>query len=81
MEHPPGLYQSWNHGIQQIQAEYCYVSTVGESITGDGVKHLSDMMERLECDVAVSKPDFITEQGEPMQSTRWPIDDVVETLH
>ncbi len=80
LEHPPGLYQSWNHGIGQIQSNYCYVSTVGESITREGIRHLSETMDRLKCDVVVSKPDFITEQGAPMASTRWPVDDMVETL-
>ena len=79
-DHPPGLYQSWNFGIQQIQSEYCYVSTVGESITSDGIQHLTQVMDRFKCDAAVSKPDFITEQGAPMTSTRWPIDDMVDTL-
>ncbi len=81
IEHPPGLYQSWNHGIQQIQAEYCYVSTVGESITGEGVRHLAEVAQKLKCDVVVSKPDFITEDGKPMESTRWPVDDMVESLN
>jgi glycosyltransferase involved in cell wall biosynthesis len=79
-DHPPGLYQSWNFGIQQIQSEYCYVSTVGESITPDGIAHLAQMMDRLKCDVAVSKPDFITEHGAPMKPTPWPIDDMIATL-
>ncbi len=81
IEHPPGLYQSWNHGIQQIKADYCYVSTVGESITGAGIEHLAETIGRLNCDVVVSKPDFITEQGAPMESTRWPIDDMVDSLN
>jgi glycosyltransferase involved in cell wall biosynthesis len=80
IEHPPGLYQSWNHGIRQIKAEYCYISTVGESITLAGVQHLAEVMGKWNCDVVVSKPDFIDEQGNPMPPTRWPIDDMVETL-
>jgi glycosyltransferase involved in cell wall biosynthesis len=79
-QHPPGLYQSWNYGIQQIQAEYCYVSTIGEAITLDGVKHLVDVAMRLHCDVVVSQPNFITEQGAPMPAPPWPIADILHVL-
>ena len=80
-EHPPGLYQSWNHGIQQIQAEHCYVSTVGDSITLDGLRHLVEVIQAQRCDVVVSKPDFIDVHGRPIRPSDWPIDDVVRTLH
>lgn len=80
LQHPPGLYQSWNHGIQQIQAENCYISTVGESITLAGLEHLSEVMGKFRCDVVVSKPEFIDVTGRPMRSTPWPIDDMVASL-
>lgn len=79
-EHPPGLYQSWNHGIQQIQAEYCYISTVGETIALDGLKHMAELMDRLRCDVVVSRPEFVDLDGHPMRSPRWPINDILESL-
>ncbi len=80
LEHPPGLYQSWNHGIQQVQAEYCYISTVGESITLDGLRHLAEVMGRLRCDVVISRPEFVDLHGHPMRPPRWPINDIVESL-
>jgi hypothetical protein len=80
IQHPPGLYQSWNHGIQQLSTEYCYVSTVGDSITLKGLRHLAQVIETHQCDVVVSKPDFIDVQGRPIHPSRWPIDDVVRTL-
>lgn len=80
LEHPPGLYQSWNYGIQQIRAEYCYISTIGESITLDGLQHLAEVMTRLRCDVVISRPDFIDVKGRPMRSPPWPIADILRTL-
>ena len=80
LQHPPGLYQSWNHGIQQIKAEYCYISTVGDSITLAGLRHLAQIIETHRCDVVVSKPDFIDVQGQPIRPSRWPVDDLVHSL-
>jgi glycosyltransferase involved in cell wall biosynthesis len=81
LDHPPGLYQSWNYGIAQIKADYCYVSTVGDAITREGLEHLAEVIARLHCDVAISKPGFINVGGNPIPSPRWPIDDVTSTLH
>ena len=80
LQHPPGLYQSWNHGIQHIKAEYCYISTVGDSITLAGLRHLAQVIETHRCDVVVSKPDFIDVQGQPIRPSRWPVDDLVHSL-
>jgi glycosyltransferase involved in cell wall biosynthesis len=81
LEHPPGLYQSWNFGIAQLKAEYCYISTVGDGITRDGLQHLADVIDRLRCDVVISKPRFIDVNGATRPSPRWPIDDLLTTLH
>src|SRR5258705_10933855 len=40
LQHPRGLYQSWNFGINQITSKYTYVSTVGDSISRAGLEHL-----------------------------------------
>src|SRR5437660_9427228 len=80
LEHPPGLYQSWNHGIAQLKTEYCYISTVGDGITREGLEHLSEIIARLHCDAAISKPRFIDVNGGPFPTPRWPIDDVISTL-
>jgi len=80
LDHPPGLYQSWNYGIAQIKSEYCYVSTVGDAITREGLEHLAEVIARLRSDVVISKPRFIDVNGGPISSPRWPIDDVTSTL-
>jgi hypothetical protein len=79
LTYPPGLYQSWNYGLRHLNSEYCYISTVGDSITRAGLDHLRQTMEALSADVAVSKPAFITENGRPMKAPRWPIDDLIRT--
>lgn len=77
---PPGLYESWNFGIQHITAPYCYISTVGDSISQDGLRHLLQAAESLACDVVVSKPKFLDSEGRGIAPTRWPIDDIIESL-
>jgi hypothetical protein len=80
LQHPPGLYQSWNFGISQVKAEYCYMSTVGETITLDGLQHLVQTAKQFDCDVVISKPTFVTLEGRPMKAWRWPIDGIVHSL-
>jgi len=80
IQHPPGLYQSWNHGIRQLRAEYCYVSTVGETITAEGLRHLAELMRTLHCDVVISRPEFVDVNGRPMRPSNWPIDDILGSL-
>src|ERR1035437_2645280 len=47
IDHPPGLYASWNFGISHIASEFCYISTVGDSITRKGIEHLAITALRL----------------------------------
>ena len=79
--HPRGLYQSWNFGISKLQTKYAYISTVGDSITRTGLEYLRTVAEKFRCDVVVSKPRFITNEGMPLaDKLSWPIDDVLSTL-
>jgi hypothetical protein len=80
LSHPPGLYESWNHGIRHIAAKYCYISTVGDTITREGLEHLAATAENLGCDVLMSKPDFIAMDGTKAAAPFWPVDDMIEKL-
>jgi len=80
MEHPPGLYASWNYGISQVTSEFCYISTVGDSITRAGIEHLVAAASRLNCDVLVSRPDFVNEAGKHCAGPDWPMDGVIKRL-
>jgi len=80
LSHPPGLYQSWNLGVQQLTAKYCYISTVGDTISRDGLQHLTDAAENLECDVMMSKPVFLCMDGKKAAAPFWPVDDMIRSL-
>lgn len=79
-EHPPGLYASWNFGIRQIPSEFCYLATVGDSVTRAGIAHLVATASRLNCDVLVSRPNFVDETGQPCAGPVWPMDEVIARL-
>ena len=80
-QRPRGLYQSWNFGISQLETDFTYVSTVGDSITREGLEHLSDVAAEFEADVVVSKPIFVEEDGGVCShQTIWPVDDIFRTL-
>lgn len=77
--HPPGLYQSWNFGIAQCTGKYIYLSTVGDSITRTGLQCLVDTAEAFDCDVVISPPRIVDEQGREV-IRRWPIFDLIKAL-
>ncbi len=78
MTHPPGLYQSWNFGIQNVSAKYLYIATVGDAITRPGLEHLCQVAEEFQCDLVLSKPHFINAAGLALPDSRWLIDDILE---
>jgi sulfur relay (sulfurtransferase) complex TusBCD TusD component (DsrE family) len=80
LTHPPGLYQSWNFGIQNVSSKYIYVATVGDPITRPGIQHLYDVAETFQSDVVIGKPRFISEAGQSLPDDRWPIDVILDRL-
>jgi len=80
LSHPPGLYQSWNHGLAALTTRYAYVSTIGDHITLEGLSHLCDVAERHHADAVVSPPQFITENGAKQQGNLWPVHSIIEAL-
>lgn len=52
----PGLYSSWNKGVEQCSAEYVYFSTVGDTITVKGMRSLAQQIRDLNADIIVSLP-------------------------
>ena len=63
LHNPPGLYQSWNAGIASATAEWCYISTVEDPITPEGLTHLLEIARRHGADVVVSPPEMRSEDG------------------
>jgi glycosyltransferase involved in cell wall biosynthesis len=80
LNHPPGLYQSWNHGIAKITAPYVYLSTVGDTITGEGLQRFCQTAQKLDCDVVLSKPNFFSPAGNRLRDIHWPIDEIINSL-
>src|SRR5207248_1354657 len=76
---PPGLYQAWNNGIGQLHAKYTYVSTIGDSITRQGLEHLVATAETLGSDVVISRPEFVSTEGTPLDDRRWPVHELVDS--
>ena len=81
ISHPPGLYQSWNFGIQKAKHPYIYISTAGESITLEGLIHLLDSIQKLDCDVIVSPPKFEKEGTGRISTRPWPVREIVELFN
>ena len=63
LHNPPGLYQSWNAGIASATAKWCYISTVEDPITPEGLTHLLGIARRHGADVVVSPPEMRSEDG------------------
>jgi len=82
VQHPRGLYQSWNFGISQIKSKYTYVSTVGDSISRAGLEHLFAVAESFGCNGVISQPRSITNDDAPINDAdSWPIHDVITSLN
>ena len=73
---PPGLYQAWNFGVARARAEYCYFSTVGDSITAEGLQQLFKFCSNYSLDLVLSPPEMLDIDGNPT-TMRWPIHDFV----
>jgi hypothetical protein len=72
LTHPPGLYQSWNFGIAQCRAKYIYISTVGETITREGLVELFTAAEQFAADVVISPPRMFDMKGRAKKK-EWPV--------
>jgi glycosyltransferase involved in cell wall biosynthesis len=75
LHNPPGLYQSWNAGIAAATAPWCYISTVEDPISHEGISHLLEVVSRHDADLVISPPEMRNHDGsapveEKMPSTR-----------
>jgi glycosyltransferase involved in cell wall biosynthesis len=73
---PKGLYQAWNHGIQQASGKYIYVATVGDVLLPGGLEHLLTVAEQTSADVVMSPPAMRAKSG--LGSLKWPIHYLLE---
>ena len=63
LQHPPGLYASWNFGLGRLETKWAYISTVGDSITREQLIHLSEAGDALNCDLICSPPKILRSDG------------------
>jgi glycosyltransferase involved in cell wall biosynthesis len=79
LQHPPGIYASWNAGISKLQTDYFIMSTTGDTVDRRGVKALLRCAEAENCDIVLSKPVFVDMEGKT-HSKYWPVDDILAGL-
>lgn len=77
VDHPPGLYESWNAGISKIQSKYTYIATVNDYMPWETLVRLYSEAERLAADVVVSAPEIVYEDS-TSKHRKWPIHSFLE---
>ncbi len=80
IQHPPGLYQSWNAGIASTKSQWCYISTVEDPITPDGLTHLRQVATRHDADVVISPPEMRNHDGSEPVSDKMPSNRLAEAF-
>lgn len=78
IQHPRGLYQSWNHAISKSNGKWIYISTIGDTITREHLEHLLTLGDSFEADVVLSQPEFIFAHGINFKKPVWPIQRMIE---
>ena len=80
LQHPPGLYESWNFGVSRVGAQYTYIATAGDAITLQGLDTLCRAAKELGADVVLSKPRFCGPDGTSLPDETWAVDEVIRSL-
>ena len=80
LHNPPGLYQSWNAGIAAASAPWCYISTVEDPITPEGLHHLLEIANKYGSDVVVSPPEMRSEDGSAPVAKKMPSNFLAEAF-
>lgn len=80
LHNPPGLYQSWNAGIATATSTWCYISTVEDPITREGLDHLVTVMNRYNADVIISPPEMLNHDGTESVEQKMPANHLAESF-
>ena len=68
IHNPPGLYESWNAGVEAATQKWIYFSTVEDPISIDGLEHLYELIARYDADIVISPPEMWNQDAtEPVQ--------------
>jgi glycosyltransferase involved in cell wall biosynthesis len=80
LHNPPGLYQSWNAGIAAATAPWCYLSTVEDPISREGLEHLLEVVMRHDADIVVSPPEMRNFDGSASVDEKMPSHRLADSL-
>jgi hypothetical protein len=80
IHNPPGLYNSWNAGIAAANSTWCYISTVEDPITTEGLAHLLETARQYESDAVISPPEMRSEDGSKPVDQKMPSNLVAESF-
>ena len=80
IHNPPGLYESWNAGVEAATRRWIYFSTVEDPITADGLEHLYGVITRNDADVVISPPEMWNHDGSEKVSVDMPSNRMAEAL-
>jgi len=74
LEIPRGLYEAWNSGIARATGEFIYISTMGDTITPEGLNALSLCIQKNQADVVFSPPVISpATEANLKRSRHWPV--------
>jgi hypothetical protein len=74
LEVPRGLYQAWNSGIARASGDFLYISTIGDTITPEGLNALALCIQKNQADVVFSPPAISPPtQANLKRSHHWPV--------
>jgi len=74
LEVPRGLYQAWNSGIALASGDFIYISTIGDTITPQGLSALFHCLQKAEADVVFSPPVISPATETNLKRSRhWPV--------
>lgn len=73
IDHPPGLYASWNAGIKAATKEFIHISTAGDTISASDLEALVQAADAHSVDVVCAPPHFYDQAGRPVEGPRWPV--------
>lgn len=80
LEHPPGLYESWNFAISKATQPFFNVATGGDILPAASLDRLYETINRFSSDVVISAPSFVNMDGTPSYK-RWPIHELIDHVH
>ena len=77
LNHPPGLYESWNAAIKRAGSKFTYIATVNDFMPFETLVRLYSEAERLAADVVVSAPEIVL-SDRSQKYRKWPIHRLLE---